>query len=554
MRISHLNRNTLGAALLLGLTAGAASAGLPDPENELQIDINAFTTTISNPPFSIDYTGTLTMSDDDDTGLPSVLIDGMDQMLSGGFVSFMGQIDFVNGDVTGGWFDVVVEETDLTQVSYSATIQGGIGDVSFQAGQGFNVDGLTFDGMFSHDVFMGVDVTDWTEDQPLNGSFLKFQFEPVTMKRGEGTIDQDSDTDIDIFVIEEPSQEVTDCLEHGDMDGDNDSFDNRELANCDCAYVTGKLEKREAPDCEPDTYIFLFDKEDNIVAQDNDSSALGNGKASGVYGIAPIPNGDSPGGTVRIGLTGRPDGIDGRFNGLFFNAPHQQIGEATVYVTYYDGMGVALGMDTYVADFKSGLDAFRINYEVPFGTDSVDVEVDNTTDRQIYMGDVDFYELDCFPPSCDVRIKVVGGMDYDCESIPLVMGWYDKNGNLVECFTETSEDGFVFMDVISDANGRVRLAISGEGDCNFNGILDDHEGATPARSVETPCVELPWYHGVSGVYVFCWDVLEHHEGGEGEGDNGEQLLRLQYGDLNMDGGVDVVDLSILINNWGWTAP
>ena len=120
--------------------------------------------------------------------------------------------------------------------------------------------------------------------------------------------------------------------------------------------AAGKLEKREAPNCEPDTYLFLWDKDDNIVAQDNDSSSLGNGKASAVYGAVPIANGDSPGGTVRIGLTGRPDGIDGHFNGLFFNAAHQQIGEATVYVTYYDGMGVMLGMDSYVADFKTGLD------------------------------------------------------------------------------------------------------------------------------------------------------------------------------------------------------
>lgn len=557
MRTMHFGRSALGTAMLLGLTAGIAAAGLPDPENELQIDVNAFTTTIGSPPFSIDYTGTLTLSDDENSNLPAILIDGLAQMISGDFVSFDGQIEFVNGDVTGGWFDVVVEETDMSMSTYSATIEPGAGDIDFQAGQGFNVDGLTFEGTFSQDVFLGVDVLDWTEDQPNAGSFLKFQFEPITVVRGEGTIDQDSETDIDIFVIETPGDIVTDCIEHGDMgEGNNDTFENRELVNCDCTYVTGKLEKREAPNCEPDTYLFLFDKEDNVVAQDNDSSSLGNGKASGVYGLAPIPNGDSPGGTVRIGLTGRPDGVDGHFNGLFFNAPHQQIGEATVYVTFYDDMGVMLGMETYVADFQTGLDAFRINYEVPFGTTAVDVEVDNTTDMQIYKGDVDFYELDCFPAACDVRIKVVGGMDHDCNSIPLVMGWYDKNGNLVECFEETSEDGFVFMDVISDANGRVRLAISGAGDCNFNGIHDEHEGPeAPVRTIETPCVELPWYHGVSGVYVFCWEINKHgeHEGGEGEGP-GEQFLMLQNGDLNMDGGVDVVDLAIMINNWGWTAP
>ncbi len=74
---------------------------------------------------------------------------------------------------------------------------------------------------------------------------------------------------------------------------------------------------------------------------------------------------------------------------------------------------------------------------------------------------------------------------------------------------------------------------------------------TSARSVETPCVELPWYHGVSGVYVFCWQVIKH-DGTEGGGDEGagEQLLMLRNGDLNVDGLVDVIDLSIMFNNWG----
>ncbi len=551
MRSLNFRRPALGAAMLLGLTAGVANAGLPDPENELQIDINAFTTTISAPPFSIDYTGTLVLSDDDNSDLADILIDGTPQGGMGSLDSFMGEIDFENGDVTGGWFEVVVEETDTSMSTYSATIQGGIGDINFQAGQGFNVDGLSFDGVFDRDVFFGVDVTDWTEDQPVNGSFLKMQFEPVLEERGEGTFEGDSETDIDIFLLENPPGEETDCLERGE---NNDTFEDREHVNCDCLYITGKLEKRELPNCEPDTYIFLFDKDDNVVAQDNDSSPLGNGKASAVFDLAPIPNGDDSGATVRIGLTGRPDGIDGRFNGLFFNAPHQQIGEATVFVRYFDGMGVMIGQDEYVADFQTGLDAFRINYEVPMGTESVDVIVDNTTDMITYKGDVDFYELDCFPAACDVRIKVVGGMDHDCDTIPLVMGWYDKNGNLITCFEETTEDGFVFMDVISDANGRVRLAISGAGDCDFDGLLDDG-GMGGARTIETPCVDLPPYHGVSGVYVFCWEITKHEPGDGGGGDdNGDLFIMLQNGDLNMDGGVDVVDLAIMINNWGWTAP
>jgi hypothetical protein len=544
MRASSLHCALLGA---LAAAFGAASPALAgDIPNELQLDINSFTCTVNNPPFGIDYTGSLTMSDDENAALAGVLIDGLNMSPTGTLMDFMGEIEFISGDVNGGFLEVHVLEADgVTVTSYTATIDNQEGQINFQAGQGFSIDGLTFEGAFSGPVFSGVDVLDWFEDQPLEGSFLKFQFNPSTPLLGE--LPSDPDTDIDIFILEEPGDEETDCIER-EM---NDVFDDRFQVDCACTYITGKLEKREVLNCTPDTYLFLFDKQGNVVAQDNDSSPLGNGKASAVFGVAPIANGDSDGATVRIGLTGRPDGIDNRFDGLFFNAPHEQVGEAAVFVRYFNAQGVMIGQDEYIADFQNRADAFRINYEVPFGTESLDVVVDNTVDRIEYAGDVDFYEIDCFPPACDVRIRIVGGMDYDCEPLPLVMGWYDKNGNLVDCFTETDDQGNVFMDVISDANGRVRFAISGEGDCDFDGLLDS--AAPQPRNIDTPCVELPPYHGVSGVYVFCWEVLDH-EGGPAPTPDDDAFLMLTSGDINMDGGVDVVDLSILINNWGWTMP
>ena len=43
---------------------------------------------------------------------------------------------------------------------------------------------------------------------------------------------------------------------------------------------------------------------------------------------------------------------------------------------------------------------------------------------------------------------------------------------------------------------------------------------------------------------------DEDDGGEGDGDT---MLLLSNGDLNTDGFVNVVDLAMMLNNWGWTA-
>ena len=121
----------------------------------------------------------------------------------------------------------------------------------------------------------------------------------------------------------------------------NNTFDSATTITVETpdTHVTGKLEKTYVLDCEPDTYMLLFDKENGIVNRDDNSSPLGNGWASGIEEIDDS-NGfiDNADGTrsLRIGLTGRADGLDGVFNGLFQNTPHHQFGEFTLIVTWLD--------------------------------------------------------------------------------------------------------------------------------------------------------------------------------------------------------------------------
>ena len=355
--------------------------------------------------------------------------------------------------------------------------------------------------------------------------------------------------------------------ETGDCLDSNDVFSARETVNISdpyCSYISGMLQENQYPGRYPDTYLFMFDKDDNIVCEDNDSSAKGNGKASACYDVAPI---DSGGGeaTIRLGITGRPDGVDNKFNGLFFNTPHGQLGEAEVCITYYgdDGprgtVGTVLGTDTYLCTFVTGAEAFRVNFVVPTGTVSVDVEIDNTTESFPICNDVDFYELDGLEAACDYAITVIGGTEHDGEYPCAILGWYDKNGGLVsigsEPFTRNGGGGQgAQLSVISDANGRVRLAVSGVADEDFDGWREASDPRPNPRTVETPGYTPPPAHGCCTCYTIKVEWNKHIDGEPTLPCNDDLTLQMANGDLNLDGGVDVIDLGILLNNWGGSAP
>ncbi len=371
------------------------------------------------------------------------------------------------------------------------------------------------------------------------------------------------------LAVDKPVYDVAYEAERGPYDNDillptrgNNSFDVREVISImddRCFYLSGKLHANLDEGRFPDTYLFMFDKDDNVVCEDDNSSTKGNGKASACFDVAPIPNGDDANATVRLGVTGRPDGVDGMFNGLFFNAPHEQLGEAEVCVTYYDDGGGVIDSDIYTVTFVTGAEAFRINYVVPDGTVSVDVEIDNTTERFEVCNDVDFYELDGFEEACDYAITVIGGMTEDCEPNCAVLGWYDKNGNLVDPSSNNpgwDDHPMAQLSVISDANGRIRFAVSGYGDDDFDGFRD--HGSDGERSIGTPGYDPPNVHGCCTCYTIKVEWNKHVPDGGGSGSEGgdddDVTLLLSNGDLNLDGGVDVIDLAIMLNNWGWTAP
>lgn len=354
----------------------------------------------------------------------------------------------------------------------------------------------------------------------------------------------------------------------------NNTFDSKSLIDVTTpdTHVTGKLEKSYIPDCEPDTYMLLFGKDKVVVNHDDNSSPLGNGWASAIFDIDDsnglIDNGDGTR-SLRIGLTGRADGLDGLFNGLFQNDPHNQFGEFTLTVTWTDendvpcvspmllpdDLGEVPNPQVYVDRFEIGAEAFYLNFVVPVDAVSAEIVVDNTTGFRKTCRDVDYLQLENLVPLCDYCFTQVGGVDDQCRPTDTLVGWFDKRGEIIQLSYDWDlRTGYAELCFTADSNGRACLAVTGEGDEDFDGLHD----AGPRAVV--PCDQREWGHGVCGCWTFALrQVGVHGNGGEPMGpDDGSHndtqaiINAMIHGDINMDSVTDTADLGILLGNWGWT--
>lgn len=180
---------------LLVAAAALAAAGSALAVTELQIDINALRAQSyydngSKGFGGVNHTGTISLTSNSATNLAEILIDGVAQNIAAGLLmTVAGDIDLVNGFVTGGSMTVSLNNGDV----FSADINNTPGQVQFQAGQGFSIDGLIMNGMFNNSSFAGVDVSLWDDNEPLSGSFIEFAFGPNIMGF-------DGDTNLDIFL------------------------------------------------------------------------------------------------------------------------------------------------------------------------------------------------------------------------------------------------------------------------------------------------------------------------------------------------------------------
>jgi opacity protein-like surface antigen len=186
-----------------GVVLSGAAAAVASPV--LQFDVNQFSTQATNAqgqnsPFGgLTHTGSVVFS----TGIAVLNGIFIQSVPNGPFnnanfsgfslVQFTGQVNLVNGQVTGGNITLRINNND----QYSCNIAANSGFVSNFVGGGFKIEALTRNGLFSDAQFGNVNVAPWFNAQGTNGlpgSFLQFNFNPNA--QGAATSDMDLFVDV----------------------------------------------------------------------------------------------------------------------------------------------------------------------------------------------------------------------------------------------------------------------------------------------------------------------------------------------------------------------
>ncbi|TVQ32145.1 MAG: hypothetical protein EA376_06615 [Phycisphaeraceae bacterium] len=386
----------------------------------------------------------------------------------------------------------------------------------------------------------------------------------------------------------------------------------------DCFYITGKLQKDCVWDIQPKCGVIAFGKP--VAARNSNGQVipgafvepiLAQGQSGQILNLA--PNDDR---TIRLGVSAGMDTFDGTVNGLAQNAPHGEFGEVTVKIFYNNGNGAGNGPvrgideadDEYVFRFQNGADALRAAFIIPSGVSSVDVLCCNDTGMVEICYDVDHYEINNLIPAKPYCLTVVGGLTYDCEKTDTVLGWFNKNCELQSTNDNGGQDVFSRLCVFADGDGTIRFAVSGAGDLDFDGLIDEFQkdfydfldlyntlnpganfefrtgaslkdasfghviryprrvwdGYITASGFPSPLGQLGagyppeslFQHGVCGGYTIKVELGEHVDldspNRPADSGNGDTLTGPALADLNGDGVVNAQDLAILLSFWGMT--
>lgn len=272
----------------------------------------------------------------------------------------------------------------------------------------------------------------------------------------------------------------------GENEPGNDSFPGQTVAGDETGVSLmgdlidyGCLDEGEPfNECAPDTIIGAFDIGGLLLESDDDDSPLGNGLASGVFGV-PL---SKSGGVVSLIVTGFPDyDFDGDAD-FGPPGPHGQVGFFETFVDYFDAGGSPLGQVSMgVSEFTGGPDLFAFMPTPPAGAATYDAYIDNEVEG-CRCGDTDFYTVTGLLPGARYEVRVVGG---DMDSI---LGIFDSAGGLIDVNDDDPVAGCCLSVIkgFADGSGDLFFAMSGFDDFDFRGGHTEY-GAYEIEVTRTGC-------------------------------------------------------------------
>ena len=211
------------------------------------------------------------------------------------------------------------------------------------------------------------------------------------------------------------------------------------LEDRDCGggfgYASVGLPPPEAGECPmPDTLMRAW-VQFGLTEVDDNSSPLGDGFASAIYGATPYYDYDY-GYRAVLEITGTQN--------MYWNHgfPHGEIGRFEGFLTWRDAGGASLGTETFDETFRLGNEIFGFEiFGVPAGTETYDVELDNDA---------------CITSSCNRP--------------DTFLGLFDAGGNLIDTDDDSSFAGNGTASLISaplDGETLLEWRVTGTGNTDF---------------------------------------------------------------------------------------
>ncbi|MEX2306048.1 MAG: hypothetical protein WD738_00550 [Pirellulales bacterium] len=206
----------------------------------------------------------------------------------------------------------------------------------------------------------------------------------------------------------------------------------------------------------PDTVLGIRDLFGNVYHVDDDSSHLGDGRASGVCiecdgNVVPTNEG-----SIDFSISGYDD--------FDFVGSHSQSGYYKVFVNVYDFFDELVDEFSEVRLLQPGVvhDFSYSDFEWIEGY--YEVYIDNTVGL-----DVDFFTFTGLSPGAAFTAQT---LDPDEIDIDTYLGWFDENGVLLDADDDSGGGPSGWLSLLEGtvpANGMLTLAVTGFGDDNFAG-------------------------------------------------------------------------------------